>query len=191
MHHIHSELQVCVSAQGTRALSVGSGHRGPHPSAPGSASHTTLLSPWQAPGPEVTSSTGCTGSMGPQRRWESLSCLEASVMFNLFDLLTQDLHRTCVASEDSRRRSPARLRAPRRVSQRPGLRTRTRIRTWTCTCTRRDSWAKAVPAPSSFRLRFLHRLPPEMSVEFSLNHNRSLASPWPCPPLNSCLALLV
>lgn len=77
------------------------------------------------------------------------------------------------------RRSPARLRAPRRVSQRPGprTRTRTRIRTWTCTCTRRDSWAKAVPAPSSFRLRFLHRLPPEMSLEFSLNHNRSPASP--------------
>ena len=45
LRHIHSQLQACVSARGTRALSVGSGHRGPHPAAPGPASHTTLLGP--------------------------------------------------------------------------------------------------------------------------------------------------
>lgn len=45
LRHIHSELQACVSARGSGVLSVGSGHRGPHLSAPGPASHTTLLCP--------------------------------------------------------------------------------------------------------------------------------------------------
>ncbi|KAM8962749.1 interferon lambda-1-like [Lycaon pictus] len=103
LRHIHSQLQACVSAQGTRALSVGSGHRGPHPAAPGPASHTTLL------GPRVKAQPPA----GPQPRgrlhlWlhrlheaskkESQGCLEASVLFNLFRLLKKDLE--CVAVGD-------------------------------------------------------------------------------------------
>lgn len=71
-------------------------------------------------------------------------------------------------------RSPAQLRAPPRVSPRTGTRTCTRTRTRTLdrthdrTCALRDSWAKAVPAPRSFRLHFLHRPPSESSLEFSL-----------------------
>uniref|UniRef100_A0A8C6AG90 Uncharacterized protein n=1 Tax=Monodon monoceros TaxID=40151 RepID=A0A8C6AG90_MONMO len=43
LHHIHSKLQACVSARGTRAISVGSGQMGPRPSVPSPVSHTTFL----------------------------------------------------------------------------------------------------------------------------------------------------
>ncbi|XP_029780149.1 interferon lambda-3-like [Suricata suricatta] len=68
LRHIHSELQACVSAQ----PEAGSRPRG--------RLHHWLHRLHEAP------------------KKESLSCLETSVMFNLFRLLTRDLK--CVASGD-------------------------------------------------------------------------------------------
>ncbi|XP_057568722.1 interferon lambda-3-like [Hippopotamus amphibius kiboko] len=68
LHHIHSKLQACVPAQPTA---------GPKPRG---RLHHWLYRLQEAP------------------KKESQDCLEASVMFNLFRLLTQDLK--CVASGD-------------------------------------------------------------------------------------------
>uniref|UniRef100_G3TPN7 Interferon lambda-3-like n=1 Tax=Loxodonta africana TaxID=9785 RepID=G3TPN7_LOXAF len=68
LHHIHSKLRACVSAQPTS---------GPRPQG--------HLHRWLHRLQEAT-------------KKESQSCLEASVMFNLFRLLTRDLK--CVASGD-------------------------------------------------------------------------------------------
>ncbi|XP_049758424.1 interferon lambda-3-like [Elephas maximus indicus] len=68
LHHIHSKLRACVSAQPTS---------GPRPQ--------SRLHRWLHRLQKAT-------------KKESQSCLEASVMFNLFRLLTRDLK--CVASGD-------------------------------------------------------------------------------------------
>lgn len=66
---------------------------------------------------------------------------------------------------------PEAAEAPPRFGLRPGFHPHPhRIRTRTHGC--RDSWAKAVPAPRSLGLRFLHSLPPEISLEFLFLSNR-------------------
>ncbi|NIG60763.1 interferon lambda-2-like [Pontoporia blainvillei] len=104
LHHIHSKLQACVSARGTRAVSgLWPPVRAPVSQALPHTLNSTLLCPQvparPTPGPRPR---------GRLHHWlhrlqeapkkESRNCLEASVMFNLFRLLTRDLK--CVASGD-------------------------------------------------------------------------------------------
>ncbi|XP_069408430.1 interferon lambda-3-like isoform X1 [Ovis canadensis] len=103
LQHIHSKLQACVSAGAPGrvwALTAWAS-----PSVPGSTSqpHPSLLCP-QVP----AQPTAGPRPRGRLHHWlhrlqeaqkkESQDCLEASVMFNLFRLLTRDLK--CVASGD-------------------------------------------------------------------------------------------
>lgn len=69
--------------------------------------------------------------------------------------------------------------------------------------TRKDTWAKVIPAPKSCRLRCLHSLPSEVYLRFSCSLNHSSASPSAlltseflrCPPggrfsIRSCILAL-
>lgn len=76
LSYIHSKLQACVSARGTRACvwwALTPVHIRPPlsqalPLTPPSSAHRSQLSPQQAPGPRATSATGCTGSTRLRKR---------------------------------------------------------------------------------------------------------------------------